>query len=301
VKVLRYLVIPLALAMVWASTWALNGAAPASASTARHRPWVCRGTLNRPGVLTGIHANVVIIGACKVSAGRALVRGNLTLTSGATLVAVFARNHRTHRGRSKLAVSGNLTVLPGATAILGCEAPESPCIDDPHPRHPTLSSSTAVSGNLLAIESLGIVIHDSVIDGNVLQFGGGGGRKCAPRGIFKLFQAPVYSDYEDNLIGGNLSVSGVRSCWFGALRNAIHGNVAVAANRMADPDANEVLTNVVHGNIACFANHPAVQFGDSHGSPNVVTGFAAGQCGFGVLKPNPAPSGPLTHISVPAR
>jgi hypothetical protein len=300
VKVLRYLVIPLAVAMIWGSTWALNGAAPASASTAWHRSWVCRGTLSKPGVLTGIHSNVVVTGTCKVSAGRALVRGNLTLTSGATLVAAFARNHRTHRGRSRLAVSGNLIVLPRATAIIGCEAPAFPCIDDPHPKHPTLSSSTAVGGNLLAVNSLGIIVHHSVIGGNVLQVGGGGGRKCAPRGIFKLFKSPVYSDYEDNLVGGNLSVSGVHSCWFGALRNVVHGNVAAAANRMADPDANEVLTNLVHGNIACFGNSPAVQFGDSQGAPNVVTGFAAGQCGFGVLKPRPAPGGPLTHISVPA-
>lgn len=289
--------------MVWAGTWALP-ASPASASAASrrsaasHRSWVCKGTLKKPGVLRGVHSNVVVIGLCTVSAGRALVRGDLTLASGATLAAVFARNHRTHHGRSKLAVSGNVIVLPGATAVLGCEASAFPCIDDPHPKHPTLSSSTAIGGNLLALNSLGMIVHHSVIDGNALQLGGGGGRKCAPRGIFKLFKSPVYSSYEDNFIGGNFSVSAVRSCWFGAIRNIVHGNVAVAANRMADPDANEVLANFVHGNIACFVNEPAVQFGDSHGSPNVVTGFAAGQCGFDVLKPNPAPSGPLTHISV---
>lgn len=80
----------------------------------------------------------------------------------------------------------------------------------------------------------------------------------------------------------------------------MHGNLAAVATSMADPDANEVLTNLVHGNIACFGGSPAIQFGDSHGSPNVVTGFAAGQCGFDVLKPDPAPSGPPDHISVPS-
>lgn len=63
----------------------------------------------------------------------------------------------------------------------------------------------------------------------------------------------------------------------------------MANNTMADPDANEVLTNQIAGNMICTGNSPADQFGDSHGSSNVVGGFAVGQCGFGVLAPNPAP------------
>ena len=49
-----------------------------------------------------------------------------------------------------------------------------------------------------------------------------------------------------------------------------------------------------------------MEYGDSHGSPNIVGGFATGQCAFGVKQPNPAPvpgpagnpAGPLTPIAI---
>ena len=84
----------------------------------------------------------------------------------------------------------------------------------------------------------------------------------------------------------------------GALRNQVRGNIVVLKNTMGDPDAGEVLSNRIDGSIACFSNSPAVQFGDSGGSPNQVRGFAFGQCAFSVRQPNPAPNGPLEPISV---
>jgi hypothetical protein len=150
------------------------------------------------------------------------------------------------------------------------------------------------------------VVHTSSIGANVVETGGGGGASCTPAGIFAAFKSPAYSDYEDNFIGGSLAVAGVRSCWFGALRNRVLGSALVLANKMADPDAMEVVSNRIRGDFGCFRNRPAVQFGDSAGTPNVVGGSADGQCGFSVLKPNPkatphTPAGPLTHISVQAR
>ena len=70
----------------------------------------------------------------------------------------------------------------------------------------------------------------------------------------------------------------------------------------------EVLTNRIQGNLICSANSPGNQYGDSMGMPNVVGGFAVGQCGFGVVAPNPAPTpgppptpaGPLEHIATPS-
>lgn len=307
VKIRRYT--PIVLAAVFVLTAA---APPASAGTggtgrlphtgrgsAAQSSWVCAGTPKRPGVLTGHHTNVVIEGVCTVSAGHALVYNTLVITRGGALVAAFGRNDRTHRGRSGLTVAGSLVVLAGATLILGCEAPAFPCLDDPSPRHPTLSSTGYVGGNLIAAASLGIILHHSDVAGNVVQSHGGGGRNCVPKGIFTKLKSPVYSDYEDNYIGGNLNVSRPASCWFGALRNVVHGDLSVTGSRMADPDANEVLTNFVHGNLACLANFPAIQYGDSRGTPNRVVGFAAGQCGFYVLKPDPSPHGPLRHIAVP--
>ena len=79
-----------------------------------------------------------------------------------------------------------------------------------------------------------------------------------------------YSDFEDSTIGGNLTITGLRTCWLGAGRNHVRENVVDANNKMADPDANEALANVIHGSIACFGNSPAVQYGDSGSSPNQV-------------------------------
>jgi hypothetical protein len=285
----------------------LAGAGAASAAPATHARslFVCSGTGRSPGVLAGgRYGNVVVRGTCVVNAGRASVRGGVVVTPGSVLLAAYALNDSTNSGTSSLHVGGNLVVRPGATLVLGCEGEHFACLDDPHPKHPRLDSSSSVGGNLLAIGALGVVVHNSAIFGSVGQAGGGGGRSCAPAGVFRQFKTPVYSDYEDNFIGGSLAVTHVRSCWFGALRNHVRGSVAVLANKMADPDAMEVNTNLIRGSMACFRNHPAVQFGDSHGKPNRVGGSAAGQCGFGVLKPNQAPTkttpaGPLEHISVP--
>jgi hypothetical protein len=68
----------------------------------------------------------------------------------------------------------------------------------------------------------------------------------------------------------------------------------------------EIDNNLVSGNMACFNNVPAVQFGDSGAAPNIVAGWASGECGFGVVLTTPAPEamegpGIQEHISVPAR
>jgi hypothetical protein len=109
-------------------------------------------------------------------------------------------------------------------------------------------------------------------------------------GAFADIGSPPFTDAEDNSIGGNLTITGLQSCRLGALRNSGRGSVLVAGNTMADPDAMEVLANKIHGSIACFNNSPAVQYGDSGSSPNQVKRHAFGECGFNVLKPNPAPT-----------
>jgi hypothetical protein len=283
-------------------TLGLLGAGAASAAPAWHRggPFTCSGTPKSPGVLAGMHSSVVVTGTCVVNAGPASVQRDVLVTPGSVLLAAYALNDRTDSGTSNLTVDGNLIVRSGGTLIMGCEAAHFACLDDPHMKHPTLNSSSSVNGSLIALGALGVVVHSSSIDGSVLQRGGGGGLSCTPAGIFKQFKSPVYSDYEDISVGRSLAISGLRSCWLGALRNHVH-NVLVQGNRLADPDANEVNSNFVSGSIACFRNVPAIQFGDGHGVSNRVGRFAFGQCGFRVLKPNPAPHGPLMHISVPAR
>lgn len=293
----------LASALVLAGFSALAAAGTASASTAARGWHVCSGTARSPGVLAGNFARVLVRGRCVVNAGPAYVQGLLTIAPHGTLVAAFALNDTTGRGNSNLRVGGDLTVKRGAALIMGCAAAHFPCLDDPDQASPTLSSTSSVGGSLYAYGALGVVVHDSTIGTSVIQTGGGGGRNCTPKGIFKQNGSPVYTDYEDTFIGRNLLVTGLRSCWYGTLRDTIRGSVLLAGNKLADPDAMEVLTNRVTGNFRCYRNSPAPQFGDSGGRSNRVRGQASGQCGFGVFQPNPAPAGtspggPLQRISV---
>jgi hypothetical protein len=272
-------------------------AGPAGAAVTTH---TCAGTPTAPGVLTGTYpGNVVVKGACEVNAGAAVVDGSVTVSPGGALVAAFALNDKTHSGFSSLTVKKNVFVQDRAALVLGCEPNFFPCIDDTG-KPPTLTSRGTIKGALVANEPLGLLVHSSSIGGNVTEQGGGGGVSCTPRGIFKLFKSPVFSDYEDNAIGGSVNVSGVQSCWLGLLRNTVHGSVSFTDNKMADPDANEVLQNYVNSSLSCLQNHPAVQYGDSGSNPNVVAGSASGQCRFGRLVPDPSPSGPLEPISIPA-
>src|ERR1700730_3948378 len=115
-----------------------TSASPAAAAG----PHVCTGTVASPGVLAGKYSSHVIVqGACAVNAGAAMVSGNLTGRPGAVLVAAFALNGQSGSGSSSLTVRGNLEIQNGAALILGCDPQSFPCIDDPNPASPTLSSA----------------------------------------------------------------------------------------------------------------------------------------------------------------
>jgi hypothetical protein len=268
------------------------------------RTLTCTGTFASPGVLAGWYGNVVVNGVCTVNGGPTVVFGDLTVSPGSTLDAAFALNDG-GSGVSSLTVRGNVNVLQGASALIGCEPNHFVCQDDPNQTTGTLTGQDRISGDVREIQPLGVVVHTTTIGGDVSEYGGGGGLTCTPPAgsVFASFGSPVYSDYEDNTIGGDLSVVGLQTCWLGSLRDTVGGSVTDINNTMADPDAGEVLQNTIGRNIVCFGNSPAVQFGDSGATPNVVDGQAFGQCGFNVLQPNPAPTatnpaGPLTPISV---
>jgi hypothetical protein len=273
-------------------------------------PFTCNGTIASPGVLAaGTYSTVTVSGVCYVNAGQVTVTGDVTIQANDSLVAAFATNHGA--GTSGITVNGNVNVASGGTLILGCEASEFACLDDPTPGTPTLNSADTVEGSINASSALGILVHNSTIGTDVIQTGGGGGLTCTPTGIFTIFVPPfgppgglpVYSDIEDNAIGGNLRVTGLQSCWFGALRNQIGGSFTYADNTLVDPDASENFTNQIAGNFLCSGNSPVVHYGDSGGSTNVVGGFATGECAFGVTQPQPGsplPPGPPKLISMPS-
>jgi hypothetical protein len=277
----------------------------------------CSGTANNPGVLVGgTYTSVTVSGVCGVLAGPVTVTGNVAVTGTGSLIAAFHYNNATNppSGTSRLTVDGNLHIAPGGTAILGC-SPAFGCLDDPNQNHPTLVGNTHTGGNLVSDGSLGTIVHSSTVKGDVLETGGGGGVGCQPVGIFAAFGAPPYSDYEDTAVGGNLTVTNIRTCWYGSLRDTVGGSVTLINNHLGDPDGNEVITDTVGGNLICENDLPAIQFGDSFeetsNHPDVVSGYAVGQCSFSVEQPNPAfappgqfgpgnPAGPAEHISTPS-
>jgi hypothetical protein len=192
-------------------------------------------------------------------------------------------------------VGGNIRVGSGAVLGLGC----GPSVCNP----PLGSTDDHVGGSITGLGALAVLVHSTTIGGNVTLLGGGGGPavegapasgQCfalAPPAIWasdpNLAGFPPYSDLEGNSIGGSMTIVGLQSCWLGALRNVVGGNVFVAHNSMGDPDANEVVNNTISGGIACFDDTVPVEYGDSGAAPNVVSGFALGECGFNVTSPDP--------------
>ena len=175
----------------------------------------------------------------------------------------------------------------GATLIVGCEPGFYACSDDPGG---TASGNDRIGGNLVANYALGVVVHAHLgrrqRDPVVRRRGSdpADGRpglevRRAPPGPYAM--TGVYSDYEDDTLGGSLQVTGVRTCWFGMLRNKVPGNLVVSNNMFSDPDANEVMQNSGRPETSpASGNSPAVQYGDSSATPNKVTGNASGECSF---------------------
>jgi len=257
----------------------------------------CSGTPTAPGTLTGTHATVVVNGVCFVNAGRAVVTGNLTVTAGSALVAAFALNDTTGTGHSSLTVKGNLQVNVGAALLLGCNPANFPCLDDPNQSAPTLSSHATVGLDLRSNRPLGVIVHNFTVGGDVIQAGGGGGVNCKPQGLFQFFGQPVYSTYEVGTVRGDVRISGYLACWMGVVQLHVGNTMVFRNNRLADPDAIEILANNVTGSLICTGNSMTWNSSEASMShlfpripqPNTVGRNRIGQC---VLASPTTPGGP---------
>jgi hypothetical protein len=250
------------LAALVATMLATGGAASAAA------PYTCSGSLNTPGVLSGTYeTNVFVSGFC-VAGGPTTVTGNLMLGSGSTLIA------------DDFTVNGDVHVGSGATLVGG------PTEEGNEEGGPPPTQTFHIGGNLIATQPLGVVLHGSAIDGNVVEAGGGGGFTCDPSGIFTVFDSPVFSVIgEGSHVGGNVTFTGLTSCWLGITHSRIDGSVHILNNQLADPDAVEILDNDIGGNIVCQQNSMMWDSADITESlyprqwePNRVAGIRVGQC-----------------------
>jgi hypothetical protein len=253
----------------------------------------CKGSLSSPGVLVGtINSNVVVKGLCAVPAGPAVVAGDVTVTPGSVLVSAFGLHN------SSLTVNGNVYVRTGGTAVLGCNPANFPCIDDPNQNNPTLSSKVTIGLDLRSNGALGLVVHNFSVAGDVIQTGGGGGINCKPQGIFQAFGgSPVYSTYEVGSVGGDVRISSVHSCWMGIVQLKIGNTMVMYRNRLADPDAIEILANHITGNLICRGNSMVWNSSEAGNGlfprdphPNTVLRNRKGDC---VLASPTKPGGPL--------
>lgn len=243
----------LVLGLVAATPW--SAAAEAAAS--------CSGGPIAPGT----YDSLVIRGFC-FPAGDVIVTHDVTVVGGGILAAIF--------GGSTLTIEGNLEVRSGGAAAVGCEPKAFPCFTSPGS-----ITNDSIGGNLIANNALLVLMHHDRIGGNVEEHSGGGGLTCAPlSGFGPGGGPPPYSTYEDDTIGGNASVTDMRTCWLGFFRNTV-GNVEWHNNQTLDPDGNEIASNFIRGNLDCSANTPPPQLGDAifvGNGPNTVGGRSTGQC-----------------------
>ena len=222
---------------------------------------LCQGGVDTTPVSGPFH-NLTITGQDYVANGSSLtVAGNLIIAPGACLDAFSTAN---------VNVGGNILVGKGSVLALGCSpgaiGPATPPCGNPE-TGVTITTHDTVGGNIVANQPYAMYLTADTIRGNVVSTGGGPGPS--------MITFPT----KENTIGGNLVIEGWNGGWIGALRNNVRGNVIFSYNTsLVDPDSSEVVSNTVGGNLVCFGNVPAVQFGDSGGTPNTVGGHKVGQC-----------------------
>ncbi len=140
------------------------------------------GTVDMPDHLAaGTYGSLEVDGICAVDRGQVTVLGDVVVDAGASLVAAYGLDNKTPGTSSGLTVGGDVTAAAGASVVLGCDPVHLPCLDGP-----TGASTTVVHGSLEATDPLGVVLHDSTVDGDLVSSGGGGGASCvyAPSTVF---------------------------------------------------------------------------------------------------------------------
>ena len=225
-------------------------------------------TCSGGSIVSGIYSNLKIAGTCFANTGSVTVEHNLTVLPGGDLVAIS--------GGSDVAVGGNLDVQANGVLFLGCEPIHFICANDPDQVVGSLSTTDTVGGSLTAQNALAVIVHATTIGHNVSLIGGGGGVSCIPSPA--VGGSPPFSDFEDMTIGGNLTITGLRSCFLGVFRVVITKNFELHDSVNADPDGNELADNSIAHNLNCNGNSPSPLIGDSGGGLNKVFGRANGQC-----------------------
>lgn len=248
---------------------ALTLPAPALASQGRF------GTCSDGTMAAGTYTDFIVRGVCRIATGATVqINGNLVIADGASL-----DDHGVEGWgpvKAQIHVSRNVLVGRGAVLGLGWNSAAGP-------DGGALGLDT-VGGSIIASQPLALQIGGVTIGRNLISIGGGVLSSSAAD--FRNF--PI----KDNVIGGDLVVSGWQGGWMGVIRNTIGGNAIIAFNRSSsseagpgtDSDSTEIMSSfgspqTIGRNLICIGNLPAAQVNPSDGgAPNVVQGRAIGQC-----------------------
>ena len=230
-------------------------------------------------MLAGTYRDFTVTGTCTIAYGaKVQIKGNLIVARGASL-----NDHGAEAWQAaEIHITGNVLVGKGAVLGLGWNSPQG---------EGSLGPDT-VGGNILADRPLALQVGQVTIGGNLIS--NGGGVLSTSQADFRNF--PI----KDNVIHGNLVVTGWRGGWIGLIRNQVGKNVIFARNVSRsnpetgpgmDTDSSEVMgtdlssvggpviPQTIGRNLICFGNSPAAQVNPvDGGANNVVGGKAIGEC-----------------------
>jgi len=229
-------------------------ASASSAGAAAPAPYTCAGG----DIPSGSYASLTVTGPCEVPDNAVIsVAGNVYLAPRAVLDAQSAP--------STITIGGNVNAAAGSLLGLGCQ-PDVAYARHPCSVDPAGSSTITIKGNITAVRADTVLINGVTVDGNVTLVGGGG-----------AFPWSV----KNNVIRGNLTITGVTSEFMVILRNTIGGNVTLVKITETDTDPNpavEIVVNKIGGNLVCVALLPRAAGGFIPGQVNTVGGKSIGQC-----------------------
>ena len=212
-------------------------------------------------VPSGNYASLTVTGVCDVPAGAVIsVVGNVSIDARAALDAQSAP--------STITVGRNVTGAQGSLVGLGCQPPSytgnsaHECVVDPA-GHSTIT----VNGNVTVTNAVAVLLNGITVKGNVTLSGGG---------------SEIPWSIKNNIIAGNLTVSGQKTEWLGVLFNPIGRNATLTNIALSDPHPGApgvyIVRNTIGSNLTCTGLTPGVSGGFVPGSVNVVGRNATGQC-----------------------
>jgi hypothetical protein len=238
---------------------------------------------------SGTYASITVRGVCNVVPYAVInVVGNINVEAGAVLDAQTVP--------STINVGHNVTAATGSLLGLGCQPDthvrtghECGAQFDPDDQGPpgtdpvdengddvddpavnpfaNDSSVITVNGNVTAHGANTVLLNGITVKRNVTLTGGGG---------------DIPWSVKNNMIAGNLTVSGVTADWFGALFNRIGKNATLTNITATDPgDPGRkifVVRNTIGRNLTCMGLAPGVSGGFFPGEVNTVGRNAIGQC-----------------------